>query len=486
MRLERTLSYVAALLVVTPTLIAPNASATELRELAGLQYEKQRDSWIHKAPDGQVFAVNSRVITVKFADGTRLDDQKALLRSLGGYELRRAVTGYVDVEIAYRQDVFAAIDTYLDHAEIVSAEPNTFGTYTLMPNDPIYGSQWYPPIVQADLAWDTTGGNPSAVIAVLDSGTEFTHEDLGFGPDGYQNVWLNDGEDAWSDPDDPSTGDGIDNDGNGYVDDWKGYDFNNNNNDGSGTNFHGTAVAGVAAAKTNNGLGITGIAGGVNGPGARVMIAGVGDGGPNGAILDDAILYAVDNGADVVQLSLSVGQTSAINAAIQTAIDAGLAIVCSSGNGGAPVLSYPASNPNVISAGATTSSDQRSGFSQHGPDLDLSAPGSNIFTLDLNDTYDFTSGTSFSSPLISGVIALMLSVNPNLTPAEIRQILHDTADKVGGYDYNYDPDKPGHSFELGYGRVNALRAIGAANSGSLFADSFESGDTAAWPGEDKR
>ncbi len=480
MKLKTALPCSIALLVVAQTAVTPHASASELRELAGQQYELTDRGWVQKAPTGEEFTVDSRVITVKFAPTASLDAQQTLLRSLGGRELRRAVTGYVDVEIAYRQDIFEAVDAYIASGQITSAEPNTFGEYTLVPNDTSYGSQWYPPVVQADMVWDHSGGLPSAVVAVLDSGTEFTHEDLGMGSDSFQNVWLNSGEDAWSDPDDPSTGDGIDNDNNGYVDDWKGYDFANGNNDGSGSFFHGTAVAGVTAAKTNNGLGIAGIAGGLNQAGARIMIAGVGDSGPVGSVLDDAILYAMDNGAQVVQLSLSVGQSAAIDAAIQTAHDAGLSIVCSSGNGGGSTLGYPASNPNVISAGSTTDSDQRSGFSQHGPDLDLSAPGSNIFTLDLNDGYDFTSGTSFSSPLISGVIALMLSANPALTNVEIRQILHDTADKVGGYDYNYDPTKPGHSFELGYGRINARRAVDAADTGGIFADGFESGDTSAW------
>ena len=100
--------------------------------------------------------------------------------------------------------------------------------------------------------------------------------------------------------------------------------------------------------------------------------------------------------------------------------------------------------------------------------------------LDLNNGYDFSSGTSFAAPVVSGVVALMLSVYPNLEEAEIRQILKDTADKVGGYDYDWNPSMPGHSRELGYGRVNAQAAVEAVDGMFVFTDGFESGDTSLW------
>jgi hypothetical protein len=459
---------------------APVAADRE-RGIGGQRHVREGTRWVRVEADGSRFELEPRVITVRFADEVERAAQGTVLAALGGVELRRAITGFVDVEIAAGRDVLDAVAAFAARPEIVSAEANTIGAYLLVPDDPLYGSQWHLPKVMAPEAWDETAGDPVAVIAVLDSGTEFTHEDLGPGPDAHQNVWLNPGEDAWADPDDPATGNGVDDDGNGLVDDWKGWDFGNGDNDSRGTFFHGTAVAGVAAAKTANGIGVAGVAGGLDGPGARVLIAGVGDSAPLGSILDDAILYAAELDADVIQLSLSVGQSAAIDAALEMAYDVfGLTIICSSGNSGAAAVAYPSSDPHVIAVGSTGPSDQKSGFSQFGVGLELAAPGESIWTLDLSDDYGPTSGTSFSSPLTSGVVALMLAVEPTLTNLEIRQILRDTAAKVGGYDYDWDPGMPGHSLELGYGRVDAQAAVLAASAGTIFADGFESGDVSAW------
>ncbi len=476
--MRRIPSLIATVLLCTSL----TASAAEVRELSGQKYVKEGRHWMSLDATGkQQFQVNPRVITVRLTPGTAGDAEAALHADLEGEVLRRARTGFIDVEIDAGRDVFEAIDAYLASGLVEIAEPNTFGEYMIVPDDTLYGSQWHLPIMNAEEAWDVTPGAPGAVVAILDSGTEFSHEDLGTGGDAYQNVWLNAGEDAWSDPDDPATGNGVDDDGNGYVDDWKGYDFSNNNNDSSGTFFHGTAVAGCTGAKTHNATGVAGIAGGWNAPGARLMIGGVGDDFPDGAALDDGILYAAENGAQVVQMSLSVSQSAAIDAAIQMAHDVyNVTVICASGNGFAPSVSYPASNSNVIAVGATNAADQRVDFSNHGPNLEVSAPGEGILMPNLNDGYSTSSGTSFSAPLTSGVVALMVTVNPTLTNAEIRQILHDTADKVGGYDYNWDPSMPGHSFELGFGRVNAEAAVLAANAGFLFADGFETGDTTSW------
>ena len=362
-------SCILAVLLVTSL----TASAAEVREVLGRQYVKQDNHWLYRDSGGWEFRVQPDVITVKFKANVGREAEAALHASLDTEELRRARTGFIDIEI--EGDVFDAIDAYMASGLVEIAEPNTIGEYTIVPDDTLYPSQWHLPIMSAEEAWDITPGAPSTIVAILDSGTEFTHEDMGPGGDAFQNIWLNAGEDAWADPDDPATGNGIDDDLNGYIDDWKGYDFNNDNNDGSGTFFHGTAVAGATGAKTHNATGVAGIAGGWNSPGTRLMICGVGDSGPNGAILDDAILYAGENGAQVVQLSLSVAPAAAIDAAIQMVHDTyNMTVICSSGNGGGQTVGYPASNPNVIAVGATDSVDQRANFSSHGPDVEVSAP----------------------------------------------------------------------------------------------------------------
>lgn len=457
-------------------ILLAGASSVEAQRLghAGQSYLKEGARWIQQEANGQRFEIDGEVITVKFRDSVQRSSQEHLHRSLGARELRRASTGFVDIQIPAGADVFQIIDAYLANPMVEVAEPNTMGRWEAAPDDTQYASQSWLPLVSAAEAWDINSGDPAVIVAVLDSGTEFTHEDLGFGTDAYQNVWLNPGEDAWSDPDDPTTGNGVDDDMNGFVDDWKGWDFANNDNVSSGTFFHGTAVAGAVAAKTNNAKGVAGMAGGFGGPGVRVLIAGVGDSGPVGAAVDDGILYAAAMGAKIIQLSLSVGSSAAIDAAVDEVYDnQNMLVICASGNGGGSSVSYPSSLPKVIAVGATTTSDTRASFSQHGPNVEVSAPGTSFLTLTLNNGYASTSGTSFSAPTVSGIAALLWSIDPNRPNTEIRQILRDTADKVGGYNYNWNAGMPGHSFELGYGRVNAESALRSVLN-DLFGDGFES------------
>ncbi|MBU1188255.1 MAG: S8 family serine peptidase [Gammaproteobacteria bacterium] len=446
----------------------------EQRTFAGKHYQLHGSEWLVREADGRFFRVDDQVITVKFKPSVSATEQVMLHRALDVEVLRTAITGYVDVRTS--GDLFAVLESYLANGGVESVEPNTIGEYHLIPDDAQYNQQWYPPLIGAEQAWDTTTGSSDVVIAVLDSGTEFNHADLGMGADDYQNVWLNPGEDAWSDPANPGSGNGVDDDGNGLVDDWKGWNFGDGDNDSSGSFFHGTAVAGVVAAKTNNALGVAGIGGGFGNAGLGLMIVGVGNNAPLGAVLDDAILYAAEQGARVIQLSLSVGQSGAIDAALQTAYeDFGVLIVCSSGNGGTGAVSYPSSNPFVIAVGATDQSDSKAGFSQFGTDLEIAAPGTSIRTTSLGNGYTTTQGTSFSSPIISAVAGLVWSVNPALTNEEVRTLLHMSGEQVGGYDYNHDPKRPGHSLELGFGRINVLNAVQMAGLQEVFhVDGFES------------
>ena len=342
---------------------------------------------------------------------------------------------------------------------------NTFGIYTYIPDDDYYSSQWHLAKIKANSAWDYIWGDNSIVIAILDSGSEWDHEDIGLGSDSYQNIYLNPSEDDWTDPNDPSTGNGIDDDSNGFIDDWIGWDFVNSNNNSQGVNRHGTLVAGIASAKTNNDIGVAGIAGGNNGEGVQLMIIGVGDYAPSSSILDDAINYAVDNGAHIIQMSLSVSMTSAIEDAIEDAYDNNdVVLVCAAGNDPSPPavvesVGYPATNEHVIAVGATTSSDSKAGFSYYGTEMEIAAPGVGIYSTVLNDLYDDDDGTSFAAPQVSAAAGLLLSVSPGISNDSIRSILRSSADKVGGYNYNWSTSYTGHSKELGYGRLNIEEAI---------------------------
>lgn len=443
-------------------------------------YTRQGDRWYVEIPGNESLLVDNQVVTIKLKDGyTGFEDIVA--DGHRGVLLSRAITGFADVMVPGDVDVVDYVLELQEDIAVEIAELNTFGIYTAIPDDTLYSSQWFHTTIMSPEAWDIQTGSPDVKVAVLDSGSEFSHPDFGIGADAYQNVWLNPKEDAWSDPNDPTTGDGIDGGaGNGLIDDWKGWDFNDNNNESRGPNNHGSNVAGCIAAKTNNGVGVAGVAGGWNNEGVKVIICGVGDAGPNGSILDDAILYAIANGANIVQMSLTVGQSSAIEAALEMAYDNfNVLNVCAAGNGNGSPSTFPANNPDVMSISASSQADTIASFSNMGPLIEVGAPGVGIWTMSTGTGYNSTSGTSFSAPITSAVAALVWSENPALTNDEVRQILKDTADKVGGYDYNWNPGMPGHSREFGYGRINAYEAVMAASNPVLtYPDALD-----MWPND---
>lgn len=331
------------------------------------------------------------------------------------------------------------------------AEIQSYGVFTVSPNDPLYPQQWAlnntgqtggtpGADMDAELAWEISAGDPSVVVAVLDSGTLITHPDLA------PNVWTNLDE---------IPNNGQDDDGNGFIDDTNGWDFGNNNNNVASGNFHGTHVTGCVAARGGNGIGIAGLAGGVGGPGVQTMAVAVGEGGPITSIIDDAILYAVNNGARVITFSLTVGSTQATNDALQFAyVTNDVFIDCASGNGGSSV-GYPANQSQVMAVASTTDDDVKSGFSNPGPQVEVAAPGSNILSTQLGNGYGTSSGTSFSAPYVGALAGLIRSVNPGLDAPAVRQLIIDTADDVGA---------AGFDNGTGFGRINAHQALLQAGS----------------------
>jgi len=451
------------------------ASEAAALSLGGRQYEKAGDVWVQVDADGTQFEVDPRVITVRFRSGFTASGQSALHATLGTEVLRTSRLGYVDLGLPDGADVIDVVSQYLRaEGDVISAEPNTIGEFLVLPFDGRFGDQWHldqsnDADIDAPEVWDLETGSAQVIVGILDSGTDWSHDDLGPGGQNYQNIFRHSGEDAWSNPNDPDSGNGQDDDNNGFVDDWKGWDFGNGNNDARSPADHGTRVAGVTGAKTSNGFGVAGVAGGFLSEGAQLMTLGVGESGPLGSILDDAIIYATDNGARVITMSLTVGTSGAIDAAVAYAYDAGVFIDCASGNSSGPV-SYPARLAEIVAVGATDESDRLAGFSSRGEDQEVAAPGVGILSTVFNDGYGAASGTSFSAPIVAGVAALMFSANPALTNLEVRQILQDTSEKVGNYDYNWDPSRPGHSRELGYGRVNARDAVEMAGGSTSISD----------------
>jgi subtilisin family serine protease len=312
-----------------------------------------------------------------------------------------------------------------------------------IPNDPYFHQQWSFSQIGAPMIWHYTTGSPDILIAIVDSGIQLDHPDL------VDKIWTNPGE---------IPGNHLDDDGNGKVDDLHGWHFYHlytgsgfvpaedaNVSDDFG---HGTHVAGIAAAATDNSVGIAGLAWGT-----RILPVKVLDEYGSGWYSDIAagIIYAADNGAKIINLSLGGESDSLLlHSAVDYARNRGALVVAAAGNNSGPVY-FPAAYDPVLAVAATDENDQRPAFSNYGPQVDLAAPGTNIYSTWYRSNYFSKSGTSMATPHVSGVAALLWSRNPNLTADEITDILiHSTVDiePAGKDDYT------------GWGRLSANRAIG--------------------------
>ncbi len=309
----------------------------------------------------------------------------------------------------------------------------TLGTITpqaTFPNDPSFNQLWglhntgqsggtADADIDAPEAWDIQKGNPNLVIGVIDTGVDYNHQDL------VGNIWTNPGEIA---------NDGIDNDGNGYIDDIRGWDFAYNDNNPSDVDGHGTHVSGTIAGKGNNGVGVTGVAWN-----AKIMplkfLDDTGSGSTSNAIL--AIDYATDKGVKLTNNSWGGGGYSqALYDAINAAGQAGALFIAAAGNDAKNTdtsPSYPASYnlANIISVASTTRTDSLSSFSNYGlTSVDLGAPGSEIYSTTPNNTYATYSGTSMASPHVTGAAALLWSQNPTWTAQQVKNTLMNTGDPL--------------------------------------------------------
>ncbi len=467
----------------------------------GLNYQKINGTWYQLGED--TFQLNLSKFTVRFNEG--LSQQKVDSLNLTNQTsiIHVDKRGYTVLQIPVSANIFTVATTYRQSGLCQYVRLNTYGEYLGIPNDPDFIHQWYLNQgngidINAPEAWDLVTVDPNIVIAVIDAGVDWTHQDLGLGNDGYQHIYLNPGEDAWSDPNDPTTGNGIDDDNNGKIDDWKGWFFNGNTNDSRNLPSvnHGTIIAGIIAAKTDNNTGVAGIAGGLGAEGVKILPITLDKYTvvPDFSLLSGAIDYALEQGADIIQLSLKADRTLANEAALKAAHEQGVLVVCAAGNkGNLNGLNFPANNYYTLAVNGSNQNDEIWRFhvvnntywgSHAGPELDVAAPCIDIFSTKEDDTYGIAlwmgmpaPGTSFAAPQVSGLAALLLSVNPNLSPDEIRAIICMTADKVGGYDYSFYPNRPGQSEYLGYGRIDLEAAVQFAANVTIKQDPVISGNT---------
>ncbi len=331
--------------------------------------------------------------------------------------------------------------------EIEYAEQVPIHKTTLTPNDLGGNStsgtgQWHLWKIQAQQAWDISTGNPNIVVAIVDDAVKINHPDLA------PALWVNPGE---------IPGNGIDDDGNGYVDDVNGYDVADNDPNPLPNNnqmSHGTHVAGISGAATNNGIGIASI-----GYNLKIMAVKASNTATSITAGYSGVIYAADAGARVINMSWGGqggGQTG--QNIVNYAHNKGCHLVAAAGNDNTTTIFYPAGYNNVIAVASTTTNDAKSSFSNFGSWIQVAAPGSSIRSTYINsstgaDTYAFNQGTSMASPLVAGLLGLMYSLNPNLTKSQAESCLYNNTDPVTS-----------NTNQMGAGRINAFKAMQCVNA----------------------
>lgn len=325
----------------------------------------------------------------------------------------------------------AMLDLYRQEADIEYAEPNYLVNALTVPNDTFFGQQWAlqntgqgggtpNADIHATQAWDIGKGSSDIIIAIIDTGCDLTHPDL----IGRFTA---------------------------------GYDYVNNDSDPSDDNGHGTFCAGIAAAATDNQLGIAGF-----GWGCRIMPVKVLDANGSGTEINlaNGITYAVDSGAKVISLSLGGQQPSQTMAeALKYAYDRNVVVCAASGNDGVLGVNYPAAyGPLCIAVAATDRNDQRASFSSFGPEVDVAAPGVDILSTWKGGDFLTASGTSAATPFVAGLAGLLLSQDRTLTPDEVEWKIETACDDVN------IATNPGSDNYLGNGRINAAYALASGST----------------------
>jgi subtilisin family serine protease len=347
------------------------------------------------------------------------------------------------------EDVAMAL-AHLPGVEYAEVAPKHELLFT--PNDPLLAQQYHIDQIRARQAWDLQRGDSTMLIAITDSGIEKDHNDL------KDAMWMNPGENGKDDHGRDKASNGVDDDGNGFVDDAWGWDFGGatgaeEDNDPSGVGEeHGTHVAGIAAASGNNALGVVGVA-----FGAKLMAVKITDDKafPGFFREIDGVFYAARMKAKVINCSWG-GTTSsrAEQEAFHVIVhDLGIIVVAAAGNRGLDEKYYPASYDGVISVGALRSDDSRWDSSDFNYRLDISAPGDAIYSTVLGNSYGYLSGTSMASPMVAGAAALVKMHYPALKPDQVAEQLRATADNLSA---SIDP---AHLDKMGTGRLNVRRAL---------------------------
>jgi subtilisin family serine protease len=445
------------LLLLCPLLL----SFFSFRDTPDLKYKRLSDRVILRTSDGAKYQPG--IINIKF----KQENNNVSLRSTGNSRIDAVISQYEITKVfkpfPLKADVskrlpgdedlnrFVTIkyDGKIDPTELANeviennrdllewAEPEFVYEALFIPNDPEVANQYHIGRINSYQAWDITQGDTSVVIGIVDSGSDLDHPDLS------SNIRYN-----YADP-----VDGIDNDGNGYLDDFMGWDFYYGDNDPNimgGGSDHGSHVSGCASQVANNNTHGAG-------PGfkCKLRITKHAPDVPDNLIYNSnsGIVYQYQNGAKVINCSFGgASYSAATQNIINDAWTAGVVIVASAGNDGQNVPRYPASYDNVVNVAASNSTDLKASFSNYHSTVDITAPGENILSTVYNNSYTQFNGTSMSSPITAGVVGLIRSRYPSWTNAQVVDRLVLGVDSI----YNLNPAYIGM---LGTGRVNAFKCV---------------------------
>lgn len=480
------LPFVLLTLFLLPALILagpPGASAagTELVSGRMLRYTTSRGR-VELRPD---LAVSGRLL-VQFRTGVGQASVAASVQRSKGAVLHSFRTpGLYLVALPAGQKVADAARAWRADPNVRLAEPDRLAYAQRVPNDPLYSQQYHQKLIGCETAWDSQRGSPATKIAVLDTGVDLTHEDLA------PRIWVNPGE---------VPNNGVDDDGNGYIDDVNGYDFIDDDGDpdpdtaGTEATMHGTHVAGICAAATDNGVGIAGVDWN-----ARIIAVRVLNGNGAGAYssIIAGIEYATVVAAEVVNMSLGGPYSDILTAPISAAWAAGTSVVCAAGNEGEVITDdsdtwrSPLCNDgdnlldnHIVGVGATDSGDLVASFSNVDGSshkfVDVMAPGVDIFSTYLyrpgagwDTPYGLMSGTSMACPVTAGVVALLRAQFPGFGPDQIMAQLRQGCQNIDGLN-------PGFIGMMGAGRVYVPNSLGDMPPGApRSVQAFDTPDTEA-------
>jgi subtilisin family serine protease len=439
-------------------------------------------------------------LLVKYKRSTRSIVSKSRGRHWRAATLRRFKSvGIHQVRIGEGMTLDEALESCRQDPDVAYAEPNYRRYASVDPDDPYFvsGDLWGLEKINLPEAWDTQTGSVSVVVAVLDTGIDWNHEDLA------ANIWINPGEDVGVDgipnTGDPGEGDGIvqleeandeDDDKNGYVDDFRGWNFVGNpagnppvegDNNPDDDNGHGTHVSGTIGGEGDNGIGITGVTWAVS-----IMPLKTLNNEGEGSVAEEigAIEYAIANGASIMNASFSGENDSDLEyLAIKSARDAGILLVAAAGNSGSDndyKPEYPAAYDldNIIAVAATDHNDNlvsienwKWGSNYGATSVDVAAPGVQIYSTMSgdDDNYDEKSGTSMAAPHVSGLAALIWSEDPAFTYSEVKGFIFDGVDVLGTLTGKM----------LMAGRINANTSVRAAANGTIEVPDFPPSDLVA-------